>query len=208
MDKACRQIRSIELQDRLLLNMALKYRENYMKQGNGAFKEKARAARGTTIYTFFDTTATVELEGGIKLQIYPNDLTRPAYSLIRSKTNAQAIAKAIDPARKEFTFYEMQEALRRIQSADRRKRLEIIPKLTEFEARVSLPALSYTKDQKQNQNRKLEYPYFKQAFRSLTEQQFDVLVDIRNAVYHNGIALDITEAMEILKSLLSQPKFR
>ena len=207
-DKACRQIRSIELQDRLLLNMALKYRENYMKQGNGAFQEKARAARGTTIYTFFDTTATVGLEGGIKLQIYPNDLTRPAYSLIRSKTNAQAIAKAIDPARKEFTFYEMQEALRRIQSADRRKRLEIIPKLTEFEARVSLPALSYTKDQKQNQNRKLEYPYFKQAFRSLTEQQFDVLVDIRNAVYHNGIALDITEAMEILKSLLSQPKFR
>ena len=177
-----------------------------MAQGNGAFQEKARAARGTTIYTFFDTTATVGLEGGIKLQIYPNDLTRPAYSLIRSKTNAQAIAKAIDPARKEFTFYEMQEALRRIQSADRRKRLEIIPKLTEFEARVSLPALSYTKDQKQN--RKLEYTYYKQAFRSLTEQQFDVLVDIRNAVYHNGIALDITEAMEILKSLLSQPKFR
>lgn len=205
-DKACRKIRMIELQDRLLLNMALKYREQYMAQGNGAFQEQAKAARGTTIYTFFDTPATVVLEGGIKLLIYPNDLTRPAYSLIRSKANAAAIAAAIDPARKEFSFYEMQEKLRQIQAADRNKRLEIIPKLTAFEGQVSLPALNYTGDRKQN--RKLQFPYFKQVFRSLTEQQFDVLVDTRNAVYHNGIALNITEASNILKSLLKQPKLR
>ena len=208
-NKAFRQLRKSEYQDKLLSIIAVDYRERFMKS-DSMFDKNVNFAENVSIYTFFDTpvTASIKKTGGIKISILPNDLLRPAFALIRQKENLLAITQAIAPERKEFTYYELQEKLRMVQAEDRRKRLEILSDILWLEHRVALPSgLVYSnskdKDLKQKENRDIEYPYYAKRFPTLTREQFDILADTRNAVYHNGIALDIKEALEILKNLRS-----
>ena len=208
-NKAFRQLRKSEYQDKLLSIIAVDYRERFMKS-DSMFDKNVNFAENVSIYTFFDTpvTASIKKTGGIKISILPNDLLRPAFALIRQKENLLAITQAIAPERKEFTYYELQEKLRMIQAEDRRKRLEILSDILWLEHLVTLPSgLVYSNnedyDLRQKENRDIEYPYYAKSFRTLTREQFDILADTRNAVYHNGIALDIKEALEILKNLRS-----
>ena len=208
-NKAFRQLRKIEYQDKLLSIFAVAYRKRFMESGS-MFDKQGNFAENVSIYTFFDTPVTVSIKktNNIKISILPNDLLRPAFALIRQKENLLAITRTIDPDRKEFTYYELQEKLRMIQAEDRRKRLEILSDILWLEHRVALPSdLVYSnnkdKDLRQIENRDIQYPYYVERFRTLTREQFDILADARNAVFHNGIGLDIQEALDILKNLQS-----
>lgn len=205
MNKAHGQLRKYEYQDKLLVNIALEYRKRFM-QNESMFEKTAEIEESTSIYSFYDAPVKATLKGGIKLSIYPNDLLRPAFALIRQKNNLQAITAAIDPSRKEFTYYELQEKLRMIQAEDRRKRLEILPQIFAFENGVSLPeTLVYSKKedkkQREKENRDLEYPYYKRRYPSLTREEFDIIAETRNAVFHTGIGLDTASALQLLKKL-------
>ena len=204
-NKAHGQLRKYEYQDKLLVNIALEYRKRFM-QNESMFEKTAEIEESTSIYSFYDAPVKATLKGGIKLSIYPNDLLRPAFALIRQKNNLQAITAAIDPSRKEFTYYELQEKLRMIQAEDRRKRLEILPQIFAFENGVSLPeTLVYSKKedkkQREKENRDLQYPYYKRRYPSLTREEFDIIAETRNAVFHTGIGLDTASALQLLKKL-------
>ena len=192
--------------------MALKYRERFMS-GESMFESKVNIVADTSIYDFFEKPVAISIKNtnGIKISILPNDLLRPAFAQIRNKTNLLVISRTIDSERKIFDYYELQEKLRTIQAEDRCKRLEMLPLFTAFEHRVQLPLnLSYSKSEdkvsREKENRDIEYPYFKRQYPSLTRSEFDTIVNARNAVYHNGIALDVDEALVLLKKLTTSIK--
>ena len=128
--------------------------------------------------------------------------------MICKAENFRAARKRLDPdaAKNELVFYDLLSALREIQAIDRNKRLEISPWIAKFDNCVVLPKLEYSGDKKAN--RDLEFPFYQKQFHKLTREQFDIIADARNAVYHDGIDLDITEALELLKSLFPQKAVR
>ena len=88
--------------------------------------------------------------------------------------------------------------MRIIQAEDRRKRLEILPEILAFENRVHLPGtLDYSSNQQDN--RAKEYPYYKKSYQSLTMDEYNIIANARNSIYHTGIGLDIKEALDLLK---------
>ena len=204
-DKARINLRKCEYQDKLLSIIAVQYRARFMKN-ESMFEQKVNFDQAVSVYDFFETpiTLSVKKTGGILISAMPNDLLRPAFALIRDPRNLLAIAAKIDPSRKEFNYYELQETLRVIQAEDRRKRLEILPDIIAFESKVTLPQnLQYSKNQdkaaREKENRDIQYPYYQMRYRALTRAEFDILADVRNAVYHTGIALDTAEALKLFK---------
>ena len=207
-NKALCKIRKSEYQDKLLIMMALEYRDSFMSNESMFDAKGVNIAAGTSIYDFFEKPVSLSIKktNGIKISILPNDLLRPAFALIRNKVNLLAITQTIDPARKDFNYYELQEKLRIIQAEDRRKRLEILTFLAKFDHRVQLPLnLQYSTNEdeaaRKKENRDIEYPYYKRQYPALTRNDFEIIVNARNAVYHNGIALDTAQALELLKKL-------
>ncbi len=210
-NKALSGIRKCEYQDKLLSIIALKYRERFMA-GESMFDKKVNMEDNVSIYDFFEKPVTVAIKktGGVKVSILPNDLLRPAFALIRTASYLRVITAAIDPVRKEFDYYELQEKLSMIQAEDRRKRLEFLPAIINFERIVQLPkGLIYSKNSdkavREKENRDIEYPYYRGYYNKLTREEFDIIADARNAVYHNGIGLDIRQAMEILQKHAKSP---
>lgn len=208
-DKARRNLRKIELQDRLLLIFAMKYWDRFFNN----ITEKPAGTK-PSVYDYF-STPVIKMIGKIRVSIYRNDLTRPAFSLIRKETIARQLVGLMneDPDRVKtdtFDFYEMQKTLRKVQVADRTKRLEIIPLLTRLDERVNLAGLVYSENSdlkiRQKENRDLEFPCYQKSFPALTRDEFDILADIRNEVYHDGLLLNIEPAIGLLKRVLRTPR--
>lgn len=206
------EIKKIENQDRLLLLFALAYRERALEHEND-ITIKVKAAKGTSIYDYFDTPVIYETTEG-KINLYPNDLTRPAFSIIRSKKNIRDAVFAFMKADPVFvktlgpdgswSFYRVLEAWRILQASDRRKRLEILPLLCKFEDRVVQP--NFDNSLSKEEKRKRLYGYYKNVYRDLTMEEFELLIDTRNAVCHDGVALDIEPAKAILKRVIRDRK--
>lgn len=210
------EIKKIEYQDRLLLLFALAYRTRALEHEND-ITIKVNAPKGTSIYDYFDTPVVFETKEG-KINLYPNDLTRPAFSIIRSKKNIRDAVFAFMKKNPIFaatiskdgswSFYRILEAWRILQASDRRKRLEILPLLCKFDDKVIQPIFddSLSKEEK---HKKL-YGYYKKIYRDLTMEEFEILVNTRNAVCHDAVALDIEPAKTILERVFKarQPQVR
>ena len=128
LDKVSKTLKNIRNQDKLLSSMAYKYLERYMAEEEQSFK-KVKFAGDVSVRDYFDTPMSLTIKGsGLDMNILPNDLLRPAFSLLRSKEYILAAAKVIDPGlkTKEFDFYRLQEALRIVQAHDREKRFEFL----------------------------------------------------------------------------------
>jgi hypothetical protein len=207
-DKAIRDIKKTEYQDKLLLTFALAYRKRALENNNG-ISFKSGIPKGTSIYHYFETPIFyTDPKSKVAVKLRPNELTRPSFWVICKPENFRAARKQLDPdaVKKELVFYDLLSALRNVQSVDRNKRLEISPWIAKFDNRVVLPKLEYSGDKKAN--RDMEFPFYQKQFSKLTREQFDIIADARNAVYHDGIDLNITEALELLKSLFPQKAVR
>ena len=207
-DKAIRDIKKTEYQDKLLLTFALAYRKRALENNNG-ISFKSGTPKGTSIYHYFETPIFyTDPKSKVAVKLRPNELTRPSFWVICKAENFRAARKRLDPdaVKNELVFYDLLSALREIQAIDRNKRLEISPWIAKFDNCVVLPKLEYSGDKKAN--RDMEFPFYQKQFRKLTREQFDIIADARNAVYHDGIDLDITEALELLKSLFPQKAVR
>lgn len=212
LDKVSKQLKNIHNQDKLLSLMAYEYFSRFMKQEESSFG-RAKLADDLSVKGYFDTQFSLPVKGAeLTIKFQANDMLRPAFSLLRTKEYCIAAAKQIDPElnTKEFDFYRLQEALRIVQANDRVKRFQFLKEISRFESRVILPQyLAYSsnpnKKEREAENRKIEFPHYKQAYRTLTMDDFNCLVEARNAVYHTGIDLNISQAMSILNRLLSVP---
>ena len=140
------------------------------------------------------------------IRIMPNDINRPILSQIRFY--APEIAAFMDPDGKSdsFDFYEMLKAYRIIQMRDRAERLAVIPLINAFSSPVEprIPKENYRKGDREY-NRKMEFSFYQKQYPALSMDDFNRIVDMRNAVFHRGLNLQFGEAMMILKKYVSVP---
>ena len=205
---AINSIKESRNQDKLLVKIALAYWNKF--NANGAFecfaKKSSLKFEGTavSIYEYFDA-AVVQLKfltDDRKIVLKPNDVNRPILSQIQA--NAAEIAKVMDPegTQQSFEFYEMMKTYRVIQAMDRSVRFAVIPLMAVFEQSVNIPEENYVKGA---DNRSMEFEYFNKKYPNLTRQEYDKMVDLRNAVYHRGINLQMNGVDVILKKYVSLP---
>ena len=200
-NKAKQEINKYFCQDNLLLSFAFKYRQRALENEN-AIDVKITHEKGNDIYEYFNTPDILKTnfaEEKIIIKIFPNDITRPIFSNV--KKQLKKICKYLPSDDKEYDFYELQQKYQDIQNRDRNKRLEIMPQIIRIENAVKLPDLDY-KNKTSQEIRDMEFPYYKQMFKNMTREDFDIIADIRNEVYHDGFDLDITEAQQVLKKNL------
>lgn len=206
LDKAIRTIKDVENQDKLLLWFVMKYWDRFQKSET-FLVDKVKFQATTSVYDYFNTPIVVEkgLEG-IRLMMMPNDVNRPVFTQVRKY--AKEIAASMDPSgqQKEFQFYDMMMAFRRIQAEDRAKRLELIPLLQRFEEPVVIPRNAYEGKKSKEEKQAMEFQYYSRSYAAITREEYEILADTRNAVYHNGIRLDIALARRILGKYMPPPR--
>ena len=207
--KACRAIKKSLYQDKLLVLIALDYRQRFMDSKGNSFTQKVE--KETDVYDYLDTPVYCERKAEGKryaVKVYPNDLTRPHFAQVVYGKNLDILASLLNPAESEFDFFDLQKKFREVQAADRNRRLEILPALAKFESKVSLPSNLIYEGKSSKEIRDMEFPYFRNVYRSLTREEFEILVDTRNAVYHDGLNLQTAEALTILNKLNSKLPFK
>ena len=208
-DKVRRSIKKSQYQDKLLLLIALEYRQRFMKSKGNSFKQEL--AKETDVYDYLDTPVSCQRRTEIKryaIKVYPNDLTRPHFAQVIYQKNLDILASLLDPAGTEFDFFDLQKKFREVQSADRNRRLEILPELTKFEAKVTLPPGLVYEGKTSEEIREMEFPFYQRFYPSLSREEFEILVETRNAVYHDGLNIQTAEALKILNRLNSKVPFR
>lgn len=198
LDKAIRSIKDVENQDKLLLGFAVKYWDRFQKSET-FLVDKASFQTSTSVYDYFNTPVVLEKGlAGIRLMMMPNDVNRPVFTQVRKY--AKEIAAFMDPSgqQKEFQFYDMMMAFRRIQADDRARRLELIPLLQRFEEPVVIPGYAYEGQNCPEAKRNMEFSYYTKCYPALAREEYEILANIRNAIFHNGIRLDIAPVRQIL----------
>lgn len=205
--KAVANIKESCNQDKILLNIAQRYWDEFQNQGAFTCDKKLspQLAEKVSIYEYFDAGVLLSFpeKGKRSIRIMPNDVNRPILSQIQDY--AADIAAYMDPSgeQQEFDFYEMLKAYRIIQTKDRALRLELIPLLNEFDNAVDIPRERYVTG---GDNRTMEFAFFRQKFPALSRQEFDRIVDLRDAVFHRGVNLQAGGIKELLLKYVSPPK--
>lgn len=197
-NKAKQEINKYFCQDNLLLAFAFEYRKRALSDEN-AIDIEIEHEKGNDIYEYFNTPDILK-EKKITIKIFPNDITRPIFSNV--KKQLKKICKYLSSDDREYDFYELQQKYQEIQIRDRNKRLEIIPQIIRIENAVKLPSNLVYDNKTSQEKRDMEFPYYKQIFKKMTREDFDIIADIRNKVYHDGFDLDIAEAQQVLKKNL------
>ena len=54
----------------------------------------------------------------------------------------------------------------------------------------------------------MEFPFYQCFYPALSREEFEILVEIRNAVYHDGLNIQTAEALKILKKFNAKVSFR
>ena len=213
-EKAIRTIKEVRNQDKLLLRIAYAYWQRF--QSVGAFlcgrkknSPKTQLEQIPSIYDYFDASILLKFKDSgddRTIRIMPNDINRPILSQIRSY--APEIAAFMDPEGKSdtFDFYEMLKACRIIQMRDRAERLSVIPLINAFAAPVEcrIPKENYRKGDR-DYNRKMEFSFYQKQYPALTMEDFNRIVDMRDAVFHRTLNLQFGETVKILKKYASVP---
>ena len=208
-DKVRRSIKKSQYQDKLLLLIALAYRHRFMESKGDSFKQQLN--KETDVYDYWGTPVICERKTEVKryaVKVYPNDLTRPHFAQVIYKKNLDILASLLDPAGTEFDFFDLQKKFREVQSADRNRRLEILPELAKFEAKVTLPPGLIYEGKSDKEKRDMEFPFYQRFYPALSREEFEILVEIRNAVYHDGLNIQTAEALKILKKFNAKVSFR
>ena len=199
LDKAARTIAKADCQDLLLRDIAFKYRDRAFKNEQ-ALSYTVKHDKGGSIYEYFSTEDTMKI-GKFTIRFLPNDVTRPAFSTVMDKDVVEALIRANNLTDTEFDFYRLMEALKILQASDRNKRLELLPYLAKFEERGKTGGLDY-EGKTSEEKRAMEYPCYRKAFPALTEADYNKIADMRNQVFHNGLALDTAPVIALLKKYL------
>lgn len=100
----------------------------------------------------------------------------------------------------------MLKACRIIQMRDRAERLSVIPLINAFAAPVEcrIPKENYRKGDR-DYNRKMEFSFYQKQYPALTMEDFNRIVDMRDAVFHRTLNLQFGETVKILKKYASVP---
>lgn len=209
-NRAIREIKESENQDRILANLAVGYWQEF--RSANAFEYKGTIPdfdEGAPVNEFFKAAVMIKFEkGDRKIRIMPNDINRPI--LVQIQRYAAAIVDFMEEGKTEkssiFDFREMLVAYRKIQAEDARKRKEIIPLLREFESKVPIPQKNYDINAKPQEKRslirKMEFDFYRKVWKKLTFEDYETLADTRNQVYHRGFRLETDAALKILEDSL------
>ena len=204
-DRVIRNIKGVAAQDKILLKIAFAYWNRF--QSSGAFicgkKKNPQLEENPSIYDYFNASVLIKFrERGDDrtIRIMPNDVNRPILSQIQSC--APEIAAFMDREGKleTFDFYEMLKAYRMLQAADREKRLRIVPLINAFGVSAEIPHENYKEGMSSSEKRQMEFPYYRQKFPALTFEEYNVIADLRNAVFHRGLDLKIDEGERVLSA--------
>ncbi len=201
LDKAARAIARSHCQDLLLREIAFKYRDRAFRNEQ-ALSYTVKHDKGGSIYEYFSSEDTMKI-GKFTVRFLPNVVTRPAFSLMTDKAVVETLIRVNKWEGTEFDFYRLVEALKVLQASDRNKRLELLPYLAEFDKRVKTDDLVY-EGKTSEEKRAMEYLRYRKAYPALTEADFWTIVNMRNLVFHNELALDTVPAVALLKKYLSR----
>ena len=200
LDKAARAISRAHCQDLLLREIAFKYRDRALKDEQ-ALSYKVKHDKGGTVYEYFSTPDTLNV-GGVTIRFMPNEVTRPAFSTVTERKTLETLLRARELKGKEFDVNQLLAELRIVQATDRNKRLEILPYLTKFADKAERRApLSYEGKTKE-EIFEMEYSCYCKVYSGLTREEFAAVVEVRNQVFHNGLALDTASALALIRKHL------
>lgn len=212
-DKVIRHIKETANRDKILLKIAYAYREKFQMQGGFLCRERKQKTSGTvmreiaSVYDYFKTDLLIKFPDEKDercIVLHPNDVNRPILSQIYAY--AKPIAQVMDPdgIQQEFEFYEMLKCYRSIQAADRTKRLELIPLIRVFDEAISIPSSCY-EGKTLAEKRNMEFAEYLKKFRFLTREDYELIVNTRNEIFHRGFNLKTGNLERVLKKYVSLP---
>ena len=204
-DKARRNIKKSQYQDKLLLLIALEYRQRFLDSKGDSFKHEPE--KETDIYDFFDTPIICERKVDGKrymIKVYANDLTRPHFAQIVYGKNLAVLTSLVTPSENKFDFFDLQKKFKEVQMLDRNRRLKILPCLFEFESRVILPDKKTYEGKTPEEIWEMEYSIYHKVYSSFTRAEYEILVKARNEVLHDGFNIKTSDALKILNRLNSK----
>lgn len=200
-NKAVAAIKDVRNQDSLLCRIAFEYWEQYKKEkGAIEFSGTFDNADGAfSVYEVFSVPVRISF-GKKKLQLVCNDINRTILTQI-SKHFATIAKHMDDPDADAFEFYRMVEKYREIQAADRQKRLDLIKLALEFDAAAPISSSRYAGLNKE-QKRAMELAEYSRVFPGFSADEYGILAEARNKVFHDGLDLDVDAALDILRKYL------
>ena len=211
-NNAIRAIKTARNQDRLLLKFALQYWEAFKK--TKAYDERRTTyEKALTVRDYFNGTFTYALAGGVSLKLSRNDVFSPTFAhVVKNASVLVKLLKVGNPEAKDVSFYDVAQLFARKQRESRSLRMEILPLLERFGAKCPIPQEEYAcieagggnDKEKQLARRAMEYPYYSKAMPTLTEAEYNLIADVRNAVMHSTLLVTDDDAYRNAKAILSR----
>ena len=205
-----KEISDIQAEDRLLLYIAKRYHDEYLKANKSDNSPKAGNIfdGNGTIKDYFDNSEIIQLKNsGLRVLARPNDRLRLVWAKIEKY--AKELEKTYSPEElgNPIDFYALLDRFRDIDKRDRRIRLEMQSKIYQLERIVNEPILSEDLP-KEEKHRILHECYLKKVsgepkkrLKKFPREMFEKLVDFRNSVFHDGFNLSQDMADEISNML-------
>ena len=211
-NKAIRAIKTAHNQDRLLLKFAIQHWEEFKK--TRAYDERKTAyEKALSVRDYFNGTFTYALKGGVGLRLSRNDVFSPTFTHVVE--NAAAIVDLLkheNPDVKEVSFYDVAQLFARKQRESRKLRMELLPLIEQFGAKSPIPQEEYTRinaeggknDERKKKIRAMEYSYYSKTMPTLTEAEYNLVADVRNAVMHSTLLVTDDDAYRAAKAVLGR----
>ncbi len=202
-NRAIREIKETENQDRILAALAVQYWLEFRKTNTFEYllSQTPDFVTGCSANEFFNANVMIKFKkGNRKISIMPNDINRPILAQIQFYASKIADYMEKDKSEKSqiFDFREMLVAYRKIQAEDADKRKEIIPLIRKFESEVSIDPQNY-KGKTSKAKREMEFEFYRKRWKKLTFEDYNTVANARNEVFHRGFLLDTAAALSILK---------
>lgn len=214
--RAVAAIKDVRNQDALLCRIAFDYWDRF-KAGNTTVKlnekktsiqfkdEFTPEQKKLSVYEVFSAPVLLESRdtGGKKIQLVCNDVNRPILAQIKKYFKTIVKHMDADAAQEVFDFYRLVEKMREISASDRSKRLEMINLVMRFDAIAPIPAEKYASlNRDKARIRAMEIAEYARKFPGFSAQEYETLANARNAVFHDGLDLDVDAAIAILQKYL------
>lgn len=211
-NNAIRAIKTAHNHDRLLLKFALRHWEEFKK--TRAYDERKTVyEKALTVRDYFNGTFTYALRGGVGLRLSRNDVFSPTFThVVENAAVIVDLLKHENPDVKEVSFYDVAQLFARKQRESRRLRMELLPSIEQFAARCSIPQEEYARidaqegkaPEKKRARRAMEYSYYSKAMPTLTEAEYNLVADVRNAVMHSTLLVTDDDAYRKAKAVLDR----
>lgn len=185
--KTISRIKDVRNQDIILLNIALRYHH----------RDSKKSEPKGSIYKIYSNKEQIEVSG-IKIEYTFNDSYRPYFSKVKKYAKQIAAVLSSNGGKNKFDYYDMAKVLNEQRSRDNRIRMEIIPMLNKMEEALSdkIPSSIYTKqvgeskEDRTQRIRKAEFDYYKKVYVGLEFEEYNDIVELRNAIFHDGFYLE------------------